>query len=121
MKTLSALIVMCLLIPYIQYLSTIAPIDQSILGWMALTTMLIGLAFSGAFIVYEVRNKRKSVIVEMVISVIASAFLGVGTYVYMFMLSRCLFKYTFYSKACLYNLCMCVLGMCNSRMVLCVY
>ncbi len=56
-----------------------APIAQSSFGFLAVVSILLGLALTALFFIGVVPRKSRSFFLEVVVSLVASVFLGVGS------------------------------------------
>ena len=56
-----------------------APLDMSNFGFLAIVCVLIGLATTALFFIGVAGRKNRSFFLELIVSLVASAFLGVGS------------------------------------------
>jgi hypothetical protein len=56
-----------------------APIPQSSFGFLAVVAILLGLAATALFFIGVAPRKNRSFILEVIVSLVASVFLGVGS------------------------------------------
>ncbi len=56
-----------------------APIPQTSFGFLAVVCVLLGLALTAVFFIGVVPKKSRSFVLETIVALVASAFLGVGS------------------------------------------
>lgn len=55
------------------------PVPMSLFGFLAIVSLLLGLALTAWFFVGVAARKSRSFVMELVVALVASAFLGVGS------------------------------------------